>query len=177
MATTAQFSKLVTNGKVSFKNLIIDAKKKTFSIDFAMIEGLQRKFNYQTVEGNITPELYDWFTNVFTDSADSSGIVKTTAFKKYLERQNIEFAPQVIRTLEWTCDNRSTEFDDCPFRLTISLAFGTATLNLVYKYPKIVKSQRFDPETGKTVKIYGYKKYSSMKKEYFRRLEIFTQKQ
>ena len=30
-------------------------------------------------------------------------------------------------------------------------------------------------ETGKTVKVYGYKKWSAMKKEYFRRLEIFTQ--
>lgn len=174
MATTAQFSKIVTDGKVSFKNLIIDAKKKTFSIDFAMIEGRQRKFNYQTVEGHITPELYKWFTNVFTDNEDSTGITKTTAFKKYLQRQGIEFVPQIIRTLEWTCDNRSSEFDDCPFRLTISPVFGTATLNLVYKYPKVVKSQIFDPESGKTIKVYGYKKYSNMKKEYFRRLEIFV---
>lgn len=177
MTTTAQFSKMITDGKVSFKNLIIDSKKKTFSMDFAMIEGRQRKFNYQTIEGTITPELYDWFTKVFTDNNDSTGITKTTAFKKYLERKNIEFVPQVIRTLEWTCDNRSSEFDDCPFRLTISPAFGTATLNLVYKYPKVVKSQRFNPETGKTIKTYGYKnKYSSMKREYYRRLEIFTEK-
>jgi hypothetical protein len=176
MTTNAQFSKMVTDGKVSFKNLVIDVKKKSFSIDFAMIEGRQRKFNYQNIEGAITPELYNWFTNVFTDAADSSKVTKTTAFKKYLERKNIEYAPKVIRTLEWTCDNKSNDFDDCPFRLTISPAFGSATLNLVYKYPKIVKSQRFDPETGKTVKVYGYKKYSNMKKEYFRRLEIFIQK-
>ena len=175
MATTTQFSKLVTDGKVSFKNLIIDAKKKTFSMDFAMIEGRQKKFNYQSVEGHITPELYNWFTNVFTDNTDSSGITKTTAFKKYLERKGIDFAPKIIRNLEWTCNNRSSEFDDCPFRLTISPAYESATLNLVYKYPKVVKSQRFDPETGKTVKVYGYKKWSAMKKEYFRRLEIFTQ--
>ena len=64
-AKVATQKKYITDGKVSFRNLIVNAKEKTFSIDFAFIEGRQKKFNYQTVSGNMTPELYDWFTKSF----------------------------------------------------------------------------------------------------------------
>lgn len=176
---TATVQKFVTEGKVSMKNLVINPKNGSFTIDFAFIEGRQKKFNFQTISGNITPELYEWFTKVFVDRVEEGSAVageETTAFKKYLKRKDIEYKPGILKELSWECSNKSDQFDDCPFRLTISPKYDSATLNLVYKYAKVVKDKRFDPNTGKTVKIFGYKKFANMKREYFRRLEIFTEK-
>lgn len=176
MTTNTKISKVITDGKVSFKNLIVNPKDKSFSIDFAFIEGRQKKFNYQTISGNMTPELYDWFTKSFTKTKeDGSAVVgkTTTAFKEYLLRKGLEFKPGILQELFWECNNRSQEFDDCPFRLTVSEVFGNATLNVVYKYAKVVKDKRNDPNTGKEIKTYGYKKYANMKREYYRRLEIY----
>lgn len=176
--TNTQVQKFVTEGTVSFKNLIVNPKNKTFSIDFSFIEGRQRKFNFQTVSGRITPELYDWFTKSFIKSQKDGpvGTETTTSFKEYLKRKGLEFKPGILQELSWTCNNRSQDSDECPFRLTISPLYGTATLNVVFKYAKVVKDKRTDPNTGKEVKVFGYKKYANMKREYFRRLEIFMSK-
>lgn len=170
MATTAaqQIVKLVPTGKISFRNLRINKADLSFTMEYAYLEGKKRKFNYQEVKGHVTRELYDWFTKVFIRRSES------TAFKLFLERKGIEFKPGILSEMEFVSENKSINFDDCPFRLTISESYGNATLNLVYKFPKVVKSERFDIETGKTEKVFGYKKYQNMKKEYFRRLEIYT---
>lgn len=176
--TTAQFEKFVTTGKVSFRNIQINAKDSIFSLEFAFLEGRKKKFEYQEVSGKITPELKQWLTKAFIkNNGDAiTGNEKTSAFMLMLERKGIAFEPGVLKTLEFTCDNTSQNFDDCPFRLTISPAFGTATLNLVYKYAKIVKNETINPETGKVHKEFGYYKYANMKRENYRRLEIFIQK-
>lgn len=180
MATTAntQVQKFITDGNVSFKNLIVDSKTKDFSIDFAFIEGRQRKFDFQTVTGKLTPELYDWFTRSFIKSSKDgiSSSETTTQFKEYLKRKGLEFKPGILKELTWECKNRSQDSDECPFRLTISPMYNTATLNVVFKYAKVVKDVRVDPNTGEEKKTYGYKKYANMKRQYFRRLEIFIAK-
>ena len=177
MATTAaqQIVKLVPTGKVSFRNLRINKADLSFTMEYAYLEGKKRKFNYQEVKGHVTRELYDWFTKVFIENSETVSENKTTtAFKKYLDRKGIEFKPGILSELKFESLNKSIDFDDCPFRLTISETYSSATLNLVYKFPKVVKSERFDIETGKVEKVFGYKKYQNMKKEYFRRLEIYT---
>lgn len=177
MATTAaqQIVKLVPTGKVSFRNLRINKADLSFTMEYAYLEGKKRKYNYQEVKGHVTKELYDWFTKVFIKRSESTAeSATTTAFKLFLERKGIEFKPGILSEMEFVSVNKSINFDDCPFRLTISEQYGNATLNLVYKFPKVVKSERFDIETGKTEKVFGYKKYQNMKKEYFRRLEIYT---
>ena len=148
--TAAKFSKMVTDGRVSFRNLVINPDTFGFKMEFAFVEGRKKKFEYQEVTGHVTKELYDWFTKVFVmnnHESDVSGKKTTTAFKLFLERKGLDFKPGILKDLEFTCDNRSQDFDDCPFRLTISPEYGTATLNLVYKFPKIVKNTRLDMET------------------------------
>ena len=177
MATTAaqQIVKLVPTGRVSFRNLRINPKDLSFSIEYAYLEGKKRKYNYQEAKGHVTLELFDWFTKVFIENSETvSGNKTTTAFKKYLERKGIEFKPGILSELEFESLNKSIDFDDCPFRLTISETYSSATLNLVYKFPKVVKNERLNMETGEVIKTFGYKKYQNMKKDYYRRLEIFT---
>ena len=191
METTAvkQMVKLVPTGKVSFRNLKINPKDLSFSIEYAYLEGkkrkynyqeakghvTRRKYNYQEVKGHVTLELFDWFTKVFIEKSETVSENKTTtAFKKYLDRKGIEFKPGILSELKFESLNNSIDFDDCPFRLTISETYSSSTLNLVYKFPKVVKGERLNMETGEVIKTFGYKKYQNMKKDYYRRLEIFT---
>lgn len=170
-------SVIVTNGKVSFRNLIIDQKARTFQVEFAFIEGRKKKFNYQQISGNVTVELLKWFSRVFDEKIDGIATGKqTTAFKLWLQRNNIEYKPGIIRDLQWTCDNRSENFDDCPFRLTISPMYDTATLALVSMNKKKVVSVTEDLATGNIIKKYDHGQYKYMKRTNFRRLEIYTQK-
>ena len=174
---TMKTVRMVTEGQVSFRNLVVRTEDASFSMEFAFREDRRTKFDYQSVSGHLTPELYNWFTDVLIRpllEGDVSSNVKTSPFKLYLDRKGIEFKKGILRTMVWECDNKSENFDDCPFRLTISEKFGTASLALVYKNPKIVVGERMNIETGRIEKEYGYYKYENMKKEYFRRLEIIT---
>lgn len=178
--STPKTVRMVTEGQVSFRNLRVNSEDKSFKIEFAFREDKRMKFDYQSVSGNITPELYEWFTKPLLRpnlEGDLSKPTETSPFKEWLDRKGIMFRKYMLRhnnELEFLCDNRSENFDDCPFRLTVSEKYGTATLNLVYKHPKVVVARHYNPDTGKFQNEYGYWKYANMKKDNFRRLEIIT---
>ncbi len=169
-----RFNAEVTEGTVSFRNLQINPKTLTFTMEYSVLEGRKRRHIYQSISGNITKELVRWFSNVFYKKVDGEMTDgKTTAFRLWLERKGIEYKPQIIPTLIFTSKNKSENFDDCPLRLTISDAYG-ATLNLVSPNNKKVVSTVDNLETGEFVNKYGYGEFKYRTKAMFRRLEVFT---
>ncbi len=168
------FNVEISNGTVSFRNLQIDPKALTFTMEYSVLEGRKKNHVYQTVSGNVTRELVKWFSNVFNKKVD--GVItneKTTAFRLWLERQGIEFKAKIIPSLVFTSKNKSELFDDCPLRLSISEIYGN-TLNLVSVNSKKVIGTVDNLETGEFENKYGYGKYKYVPKTNFRRIEIFT---
>ena len=102
----------------------------------------------------------DTSINISFNLLNTAQGVSTTSWNVLTSSQSL--CSPSYNTLNSVSENKSVNFDDCPFRLTISEQYGNATLNLVYKFPKVVKSERFDIETGKVDKVFGYKKYQNI---------------
>lgn len=167
--TTERF---VTTGKVSFRNLIINHVDNTFSVEYAFLEGRKRKFQYEKATGHITKELRKWFCNKFNKPESTE---TTTAFRLWLERKGIEFKKGIIRELEFTCDNKSPEFDDCPFWLSVSEKYGSATLYKCNENPKKVSRVIENPDSGEEYREFE-RKYMFRKPDFYNRLVIYRQK-
>lgn len=166
MATVAKKEEVrlvIPTGDVYFRRLVVNADALTFFVEYSL-DGE----SWTSVRGNITYDVRDWFRKPFANERGE----KVSAYMSFLERKGIDFKVGLLPTLEFSCNNRSELFDDFPFRLNISEAYGSATLNLVYRFPKVVVGE-YIGEDGKLHKEYGYMKYRNMKREYFRRLEIY----
>ena len=162
----------VPKTKVQFRNVQIDPKKMTFSLEYAFDENRRiRKFNFTKVEGKITLDLKKWLTKVIVKDG-----VKTTPFRLHLQRLGFdmsgnELPSQILKSIEWSVDNQSEDSDEFPFRLQLN--GDNAYLHRVVNNDRVVVSEYEDFEKGESVKKWGYRFNSSMmKREYFRRLEI-----
>ncbi len=176
-ATIQKMQCVKAKGTVSFRNLVINVKNMTFSVEYSLLTGRKRKHVYQKVEGVITNNVKRWLTKGFQANENAGGTIidgKTTAFMQYLHRNNIEWREGILGTLEWTCDNLSPDSDEFPFKLTISDRYG-ATLDQVYRNSKVLLGVTINPENGKVFKEFGYPKYHSIKKENFCRLIQFKE--
>lgn len=143
-------------GQVFFSEVAIDTAKCTFSMKYAFVPKGKRKVNYAPVVGTITPELKEWLTKVFPEkvtvmNGDQKEMretgVNTTGFQIFLKRINKQFAPGILRTLEFHSDNHSEDYYLNPFKLIV--LNDKSVLSLVNVAPK-KKESSFNPETGKT---------------------------
>lgn len=165
---------IIPSGKVSFRNLRIDAKKMTFSVEYAVLEGRKRKFIYQEASGVITTALRDWLTKGFYPK-DASGSVadhRTTAFRLHLQRIGVDWKEGILPTLQWESSNTSQVFDECPFKLTLSDRFQPS-FDLVYRNAKQVESVSIDPNTGREWTNWKEPMFRNQKRERFVRFRRF----
>lgn len=188
--TTFEFPKAA----IRISNLEIDVEKRKAFFTLGIKEHGKRKFIERQVEAIVELSVIKWFTKtrpeiikVVADNEQGFIEQKTgrniTNFERYLSHRNIEFAPNILKSLVFEDQNDSQDYYANPFKI-IETPKGLILTNVQMK-PKI-KTEYVDPNTGEITRKYkspvfktadGKTRISTFSKEYYRRYALQNTKE
>ena len=175
-------------GTVRLSNMSIDFKTRIMTVDLGFKAKGKRTFTTERIEAVISSEVNDFFSlkrkdqvKVAADNEQGFRWIATgttsTSFERFLNHHGKAFAPGILSTLVFECDNYSEDRTLNPFKIVRYLERNT--VQMVNIAPK-KKTETVDPNTGDVTEHYSTKFYkdgdnfrpSFFAPKYYRRLLI-----